>query len=67
MKAFLFGFLLILANCAAWDYAGALQTCVDNHIGDPQGREQCICQTAADAGRSCAFLEAGADLDGGVQ
>jgi len=61
MKPFLAGFLLILVNCAAWDYGLAMQNCVDQHIGDPQGREQCICQTAADAGRPCPVGDSGAE------
>ena len=72
MKGFLFGLLLTLAGaCAAWDYTKAMQGCIDSHVGDPVGREQCLCDTAQDAGRSCDFLglDAGSDAakDAGVQ
>lgn len=60
MKKALFGALLFVAACAAWDYAAALQTCIDSHIGDPQGREQCLCDVSKDAGRSCDYLDGGA-------
>lgn len=61
MRAFVLGFILgVWPACVASDYAGAMQNCVDQHIGDPQGREQCICQTAADAGRPCP-------IDGGAE
>ena len=70
MKAFLFGFLLILANCAAWEYGKALDQCAFDHVGDPAGRVQCQCDVSKDAGRSCDWLDSGADAgaqDAGAQ
>lgn len=61
MKKFLLAIALALMSCMAWDYTAAMQNCVDQHIGDPQGREQCICQTAADAGRPCPVGDSGAE------
>lgn len=51
--------LLWCAACAVWDYNTNMQGCVASHVGDPVGREQCLCDTAKDAGRSCDFLDAG--------
>jgi hypothetical protein len=62
--AALFGMVLVAGACAVWDYNAALQSCVVNHVGDPVGREQCMCDVSRDAGRSCDYLDAG---DGGAE
>jgi hypothetical protein len=65
--AVLFSMVLVAGACAVWDYNSAMQNCVVNHVGDPVGREQCMCDTAKDAGRSCDFLgsDAGDASDAG--
>lgn len=57
----LFALVITAGACAAWDYTTALQTCVDTHVGDSVGREQCLCDVSRDAGRSCDYLDAGGD------
>jgi hypothetical protein len=66
MKKLLIAFALALASaCAVWDYNAALQSCVASHVGDPVGREQCMCDVSKDAGRSCDYLDA--SVDGGAE
>lgn len=61
LVAFLCTMMGAVGACAVWDYNAALQSCVVSHVGDPAGREACLCAAAQDAGRSCDFLDAGAD------
>lgn len=70
MKRLFLATLIYMAGCVASNYTGALQNCVDTHVGDPVGREQCLCDVAQDAGRPCSFLDAGAQdgsPDGGAE
>ena len=68
MKAFFLGFLFglipVLFSCAAMDYGKALDQCAFDHVGDPQGREKCMCDVSQHWGRSCDWLDAGADTGG---
>lgn len=44
---------LLLTACASLEYGRMLDQCALDHRHDPQGRADCQCAVALDAGRSC--------------
>ena len=53
----------LIVGCASAEYGRLLDQCALDHRHDPQGRADCQCAVAQDAGRSCDKFRVDAGQD----